>query len=88
MSRSWKGGSTTRWRKIRAKVLARDNYLCQIRIPGVCTQHATHVHHTKGKAITGDNPNFLVASCQACNLHIGDPTQQKHDPKPQPRSNW
>lgn len=38
------------------------------------------MHHTHGKAVTGDDPRYLVAACEACNLHIGDPTQ--HDDPP------
>lgn len=73
MSRAWKGGSTRRWRKIRAEVLARDGGECQLRIPGKCTTAATHVHHTRGRALTGDDPRYLVAACAACNLAAGNP---------------
>lgn len=59
-----------------------------------CTVHATlsgphagHAHHTKGRAVTGDDPLFIVAACKACNLHIGNPTQQP-DPEPTPRTRW
>ena len=70
----WDGrGSTRAWRRIRAQVLARDGYVCQLRLPGVCTIHATCVHHTIGKAVSGDDPRYLVASCQPCNGRIGDP---------------
>jgi hypothetical protein len=86
MSRSWVGGSTRRWRRVRAFVLARDGYVCQVRIPGVCTQRATCVHHVYGRAATGDDERYLVASCSGCNLTIGDPA--KHDPKPSPHSSW
>lgn len=81
MSKSWAGGSTKAWRKIRAGVLARDGYTCQIGLPGVCTTRATHVHHTQGRAVTGDDPRYLVASCAECNLKLGDPSKQTHKPK-------
>lgn len=87
MSRSWAKGSTRAWRRTRALVLARDGGVCQMRIPGVCTTTATHVHHTQGRARTGDDMRYLVASCQACNLKVGDPTKTA-DPKPQPRTRW
>jgi 5-methylcytosine-specific restriction endonuclease McrA len=82
----WNGrGSTTAWRKIRAQVLERDNHICQLRIPGVCTYRATHVHHLHGKE-HGDHPSGLVASCAACNLHLGNVTSK--DPEPAPRTRW
>jgi hypothetical protein len=71
VSKAWEGGSTRAHRKSRALVLARDGYRCQLRIPGVCTTVAHHAHHTLGKAVTGDNPEHMVASCEACNLHVG-----------------
>lgn len=74
MSKAWAGGSSTAWRKTRALVLARDGYRCQVKLPGVCTSHATHVHHTRGKWM-GDDPAYLVASCADCNLKLGDVTR-------------
>ena len=73
MSKGWAGGSTRRWRKIRALVLVRDSFRCQLRLPG-CTLLAEHVHHTRGKAL-GDDPAYLLASCASCNLKLGDPTR-------------
>lgn len=82
MSKAWSNGSTRRWRTIRATVLAANAASnrghCTLQIPTVCTTHADTAHHTKGRAITGDDIRFIVASCAACNLHIGDP--QTHDP--------
>ena len=88
MSSSWAKGSTRQWRRVRARVLARDEWLCRLQIPGICTTAATHVHHTKGRAVTGDDPAFLVAACQACNLHVGDPTARRHDPPARPITKW
>lgn len=48
---------------------------------------AGHAHHTKSRAITGDDPRYIVAACQTCNLHIGDPTKHP-DPEPTPRTRW
>lgn len=87
MSSSWAKGSSRGWRRTRAAVLARDSYTCQVRRPGVCTTTATHVHHTVGRSITGDDPAYLVAACAPCNLAVGDPTTQP-DPEPRPSTRW
>ena len=89
MSRSWGQGSTRAWRRTRAAVLARDQGVCRLRIEGVCTGRAEHVHHTLGRAVTGDDPRYLVAACAPCNLAIGDPTRAHiADPKPSPSTRW
>lgn len=87
MSRSWAAGSTTRWRQIRAYVLRRDGYTCQINGP-VCTRRATEVDHIVEKAHGGqDNPDNLRAACRACNLG-----RNARQPAPEPPtrkvSNW
>lgn len=70
---------------MRQWVLIRDHHTCQLRLPG-CTTKATQVHHLRGKKY-GDDPALLVASCQSCNLKIGDP--EKHgDPKNRPVTRW
>lgn len=80
MSESWSKGSTRAWRRIRAGVLARDGYECQLRIDGVCTGRAHHAHHVRGRAVTGDDPRWIVAACAACNLNVGDPTRAADPP--------
>jgi hypothetical protein len=98
MSNSWKGGSTRAHRKARAYVLARDAGTgCRAHVDGWCarasdrphrcTGVATQAHHTHGKAATGDDPAHMVAACQNCNLHIGDPAKGG-DPQPRPRTRW
>lgn len=86
---AWDGGSTRRWRRTRAAVLAanrRENGgRCVVQVAGVCTVRATCVHHTRGRAVTGDDPDFLVASCKPCNLHIGEPDIS---PQPTPVTRW
>ena len=67
-------------------VLQRDGYTCQVRLD-VCTHHATCVHHTEGRAVTGDDPAYLVASCAPCNGKVGDPARH-HDPPNQPVTTW
>ena len=84
MSRGWAGGSTRRWRKIRAYVLARDGHVCQLRMPG-CLGTATDAHHIDGRAY-GDNPDRITAACGPCNRAVGEPLAS--DPKPTPRTNW
>jgi hypothetical protein len=105
MSKGWTGGSTRRWRRIRGAVLEQNlienGGRCTLQIPTVCTKRADCAHHTKGRAVTGDDPRFIVASCTGCNLHIGDP--QTHnpdceacvqrpanvlDPEPRPATRW
>ena len=82
------GGSTRAWRKTRTQVLERDHYQCQLQLAG-CTTHATQVHHTLGRQTTGDDPTYLTAACQPCNLKIGDPTAATaQDPRPEPRTQW
>lgn len=60
--------SSHTWRKIRAQVLERDAYVCQIR-SNRCTEIATEVDHivpvTKGGAKF--DPRNLRASCHKCN---------------------
>ncbi len=79
MSRAWAKGSTRRWRKLRAGILAgnrvRTGGRCQLGLPGVCTGTANEVHHPFGKA-AGDH--HLVPCCGECNRHVGDPAT--HDP--------
>ena len=103
MSRTWAKGSTRAWRRLRAFILTRDGYRCRAHADGWCDKapgehtcteraelrgpHRGHAHHTLGKAVTGDDPRYIVAACQACNLHIGDPTKQA-DPQPKPRTRW
>lgn len=90
MSRAWRGGSTTAWRRTRAAVLAdnraRNGGACTARVSPDCTGVADQVHHTKGRAVTGDDPRYLVAVCRACNLHIGEPGRDH--PAPSPKSKW
>lgn len=86
MSRGWSGGSTRAWRKIRARVLARDQRSCRLRLPG-CTATATQVHHTHGVKATGHDERYLVAVCQPCNLRVGDPTRAP-DPPPARNTRW
>lgn len=90
MSGAWSKGSTARWRKLRAGILLanlRDNEgRCTLQIEGVCAGQADTVHHTLGKAVTGDDPRYLVAACRACNLKVGEP--KRSSPPHRRVSNW
>lgn len=95
MSNAWAAGSTRAWRRVRAAVLAHNQLpkrlggndgRCTQQIPGVCTGQATQVHHTLGRAVTGDDPRYLEATCAPCNQHIGEP--RRHEPAPKIRSRW
>lgn len=86
MSRAWKRGSTRAWRRTRAAVLARDGHTCRLQLAG-CTGRAVHVHHVHGRAVTGDDPAYLVAACASCNLSVGEPSRHA-DPAPTPRTEW
>lgn len=75
MSKDWEGGSTRQWRRLRAFVLARDNFTCRMNLDG-CTELATAVHHVdgvaKGKICP---PDRLLSCCVNCNNAVGQPTQ-------------
>jgi hypothetical protein len=88
MSDAWSGGSTRRWRKLRAYVLLRDGYVCQApthpetprhlatQLRKDCTKTATQVHHLDGReAGLICPPDRLISSCESCNLTLGDPTR-------------
>lgn len=76
-------------------MLARDGNRCRIATPGTwtigngeerrCLGVADCVHHTRGRAVTGDDPRFMVAACTPCNLLIGEP---RVDPPPRPVTEW
>lgn len=91
MSKTWAAGSTRAWRTVRAFVLRRDRNVCRVRVPTICTGRATHAHHTLGRTVTGDDPRYVVASCEPCNLHIGEPathTDCALCAQPTPRTRW
>jgi 5-methylcytosine-specific restriction endonuclease McrA len=88
VTRSW--GSTPRWRRVRRRVLERDGYVCQLRLPGR-TGRADEVHHKFGRLRPGKplgpddhNPAILQAACRNCNRRVKVPA----DPPPQPRTVW
>lgn len=93
MSTGWKGGSTTRWRKLRAYVLGRDGYLCRVRLDAGCTGNAPlvggHVDHIVPLGMGGDkwDVNNCRASCAHCNLAREKATVVE-EPAPRRISKW
>jgi 5-methylcytosine-specific restriction endonuclease McrA len=69
MSRSWQGGSDTRWTRLRAAILRRDHYRCTITAPG-CLGVADQVDHITPLHMGGAkyDPTNCRASCGPCNL--------------------
>jgi len=60
-------GSTALWRKIRSRVLTRDQHTCQR-----CGLEATHVDHIIPRRLGGDDGmDNLQALCKPCNLSKG-----------------
>jgi 5-methylcytosine-specific restriction enzyme A len=57
---------TVAWRAIRQFVLIRDNYTCQLRLPGCTTAANTADHVIEVRAGGSDNPSNLRAVCPAC----------------------
>lgn len=76
------------WLILRLQVLARDNWQCQLRLPG-CKGHANQVDHIVGIAQGGswwDAANCRAA-CKPCNVAKGNqdnprgaPWKRKADP--------
>lgn len=65
------GGSTSRWRRLRAVVLVRDGGVCRMGLEG-CTGVATTVDHVVPKVLGGtDQLDNLRAACSACNTKAG-----------------
>lgn len=98
-SRHWGSGSTTKWRKTRARVLRRDGNRCQLRLPPACDctlpdckrfhgckTIADCEHHVRGKEF-GDDDADCVAACTPCNLKIGQPGRNT-DPVITVRTIW
>lgn len=78
---SWSSLNARTRAKLRAAVLARDGYRCQLQRPG-CTTVATTADHIAPRAVAGDGLDNLRAACGHCNFTRGDP--RKEDPAHRP----
>ena len=68
MSMRRRGGRA--WRKVRDDAIARADGVCQLRIPGVCTEVATDGDHVIPFSMAPElelEPTNVVASCRPCN---------------------
>lgn len=85
---SWGGSNRTgglsgaQRARLRRAVLERDGYVCQIRIPGVCTYRASEADHIVDRAVAGDGLGNLQAACKPCNGAGGKGAPGRHDPEP------
>lgn len=62
-----RSGSSSKWRKIRERVLIRDQYTCYY-----CGQEAFTVDHIVPRKLGGDDSmDNLVAACSRCNYRKG-----------------
>lgn len=60
-------GSTRRWRRLRAIVLARDGHRCAL-----CGNYGNDVGHIRARALGGqDVPTNLRVECASCNRSAG-----------------
>ena len=80
------------WLILRKAVLARDNWQCQLKLPG-CKQRATQVDHIIGLAQGGPawDPTNLRSSCRSCNVAKGNQDNPRGQPwrkNPQPSRQW
>ena len=79
------------WLVLRKLVLARDNYVCQLRLPG-CKTKATQVDHIIGLAQAPErrwDPTNLRAACKSCNVAKGNQDNPRGAPwQRKPSRQW
>lgn len=69
-SKSSRRCSTAHWQRTRAKVLTRDDWTCQLHLPG-CLTDADQVDHIRSVADGGsDDPDNCRAVCKPCHLKV------------------
>ena len=74
-------------------MLDRDDWICRLCgqpiDPRLAYPHplSAAVHHTLGRAVTGDDPRYLEAAHKVCNERAGDPTRAA-DPPPVSMTDW
>lgn len=88
MSKGWSGGSTTRWRTLRAYVLERDHHTCRIGGPK-CIGNATTVDHIIPLAEGGQkyDESNCRAACVPCNMGRRNAVAA-YEPQARPVSRW
>lgn len=87
MSSRWRASNANSptWKAQRSRVLQRDGYECQMRLPG-CTGRATQVDHLAAWLPGQDVQDAsLQAACAHCNSSAGSP--EKRNP-PVERPAW
>jgi hypothetical protein len=68
-----RGGGSSRWKRIRAIILARDSHTCRY-----CSEPANQVDHVVPRSRGGrDEPDNLVAACGWCNRSKKDQTPEE-----------
>lgn len=84
-----------RYRRNREKAMRRDNWRCQIRIPGICITAASECDHIVSRNDGGGNDLAnLRAACGPCHAnrtaHQGNAVKSgaRPDPQPSPRTSW
>lgn len=81
MSKAWSKGTTYQWARTRLFVLNRDQWVCQLcKLPidpalRKPDPMSAEVHHLVGRAQSGDDPRYLIATHRQCNNQAGDPTR-------------
>jgi 5-methylcytosine-specific restriction endonuclease McrA len=89
MSR-WSTPDVTAWRRLRAFVLRRDNFRCQLRVPGVCRGVADTVDHLDPPSLGHPQippPDRLTSSCRPCNASKSNRQRAIESPHA-PLTNW
>lgn len=67
---------STKWRKLRAKVLERDNHLCQrcLHKYGILNSERLEAHHIKSRSNYPElelEETNVICICKTCNLQLG-----------------
>jgi 5-methylcytosine-specific restriction endonuclease McrA len=55
-----------KWQQLAASVLARDNYICRLMLPGCKVEASIADHIRERKAGGSDDPSNLRAVCASC----------------------
>jgi 5-methylcytosine-specific restriction protein A len=61
------------YEEVRRRVLARDRYQCQIRLPGICTGEGNTLDHIRPLVEGGSllDESNCRAACHPCNTRLG-----------------